>query len=128
MAKESGVASGNRRGSSWERLSSSFWFIPAILTAAGFLLSLVAQPLDRLLQGILGILPTVISGGSSGASSVLSAISGSLITVIATVFPLTVVTPTLVSGQYSSRLLRSFLWGPGCRSPWGRTSGRSYTP
>ena len=113
MSNASSVASGNRRGSLWERLSSSFWFIPAILTAAGFSLSLVTQPLDRILQGTLNSLPAVISGGSSGASSVLAAISGSLITVIATVFSLTIVTLTLVSGQYSPRLLRSFMGDRG---------------
>lgn len=123
MSNESSVASGNRRGSLWERLSSSFWFIPAILTAAGFLLSLVTQPLDRVLQGTLNSLPTVISGGSSGASSVLSAISGSLITVIATVFSLTIVTLTLVSGQYSPRLLRSFMGDRGLQVVLGAYIG-----
>lgn len=123
MAGESSVASGNRRGSLWERLSSSFWFIPAILTAAGFLLSLVTQPLDRLLQGTLESLPAVISGGSSGASSVLTAISGSLITVIATVFSLTIVTLTLVSGQYSPRLLQSFMRDRGLQIVLGTYIG-----
>ncbi len=123
MANESSVASGNRRGSLWERLSSSFWFVPAILTAAGFLLSLVTQPLDRVLQGSLDVLPAVISGGASGAGSVLSAISGSLITVIATVFSLTIVTLTLVSGQYSPRLLRSFMGDRGLQVVLGAYIG-----
>ena len=120
---DSSVASGNRRGSVWERLSSSFWFIPAILTVAGFLLSLVTQPLDQILQGTLDSLPAVISGGASGASSVLSAISGSLITVIATVFSLTIVTLTLVSGQYSPRMLRSFMADRGLQIVLGTYIG-----
>lgn len=123
MANESSIASGNRRGSFWERLSSSFWFVPAILTSAGFLLSLVTQPLDHILQGTLDGLPTVISGGASGASSVLTAISGSLITVIATVFSLTIVTLTLVSGQYSPRLLRSFMGDRGLQVVLGTYIG-----
>lgn len=123
MANQNSVASGNRRGSLWERLSSSFWFLPAILTVAGFLLSLVTQPLDRILQGALDSLPTVISGGASGAGSVLSAISGSLITVIATVFSLTIVTLTLVSGQYSPRLLRSFMGDRGLQIVLGTYIG-----
>lgn len=123
MAKESSIASGNRRGSLWERLSSSFWFIPAIFTVGGFLLSLATQPLDQLLQGALDSLPSVISGGASGASSVLAAISGSLITVIATVFSLTIVTLTLVSGQYSPRMLRSFMADRGLQVVLGAYIG-----
>lgn len=123
MANESSIASGNRRGSLWERLSSSFWFIPAIFTVGGFLLSLATQPLDQLLQGALDSLPSVISGGASGASSVLAAISGSLITVIATVFSLTIVTLTLVSGQYSPRMLRSFMADRGLQVVLGAYIG-----
>ncbi len=123
MFKEGSVASGNRRGSVWERLSSSFWFVPALLTAAGFLLSLATQPLDRLLQGTLDSLPTVISGGASGAGAVLAAISGSLITVIATVFSLTIVTLTLASGQYSPRLVRSFTGDRGLQVVLGTYIG-----
>lgn len=63
--------------------------------------------------GALDSLPAVISGAASGAGSVLAAISGSLITVITTVFSLTIVTLTLVSGQYSPRLLRSFMGDRG---------------
>ena len=123
MADESRIASGNRRGSISERLSSSFWFIPAIFTAGGFLLSLATQPLDQLLQGVLDSLPTVISGGASGAGEVLAAISGSLITVIATVFSLTIVTLTLVSGQYSPRMLRSFMADRGLQVVLGAYIG-----
>ena len=102
-------ASQGRLRSFWDRLNSSFWFVPAILTLCGIALSGITQPLDRILQGSLDSLPTVISGGSQGASSVLAAISGSLITVIATAFSLSIVALSLASGQYSPRLLPSFL-------------------
>ncbi|MGB3634113.1 MAG: DUF2254 domain-containing protein [Rubrobacteraceae bacterium] len=123
MAGESSIASGNRRGSLWERVTTSFWFIPAILAASGFFLSLATQPLDGMLQGTMDRLPTVISGGASGASSVLTAISGSLITVIATVFSLTIVTLTLVSGQYSPRLVQSFTGDRGLQVVLGTYIG-----
>lgn len=86
-------------------------------------MSLATQPLDQLLQGVLDSLPTVMSGGASGASSVLTAISGSLITVIATVFSLTIVTLTLVSGQYSPRMLRSFMADRGLQVVLGAYIG-----
>lgn len=105
---KSSSGSGSRLGSIWERVNSSFWFIPAFLTFIGLLLSGITQWLDSKFQGLLDSLPAVVSGGATGASSVLSAISGSLITVIATVFSLTIVSLTLASGQYSPRLMRSF--------------------
>ena len=94
-------------GSLWERMNSSFWFIPGLLTVGGFLLALITQPLDSLIQPVLDQLPTIISGGAQGAGDVLSAIAGSLITVIATVFSLTIVIFALTSGQYSPRMLWS---------------------
>ena len=66
-----------------------------------------AQYLDQITPTSLANLPIVFSGGASAARSVLSAISGSLITVIATSFSLTIVTFVLASGQYTPRLLKS---------------------
>lgn len=101
------MMSGNQVSSLWDRMKSSFWFIPGLLTVGGFLLSLLTQPLDSLIQPLLDQLPAIISGGAEGAGDVLSAIAGSLITVIATVFSLTIVIFTLTSGQYSPRMLRT---------------------
>ena len=120
---ESNSGSGSRVGSIWERINSSFWFIPALLTLVGMLLSGVTQWLDNKYQGLLDSLPAVVSGGATGASSVLSAISGSLITVIATVFSLTIVSLTLASGQYSPRLMRSFTSDKGLQIVLGTYIG-----
>ena len=120
---ESNSGSGSRVGSIWERVNSSFWFIPALLTLVGMFLSGVTQWLDNKYQGLLDSLPAVVSGGATGASSVLSAISGSLITVIATVFSLTIVSLTLASGQYSPRLMRSFTSDKGLQIVLGTYIG-----
>ena len=120
---KSNGSSGSRLGSIWERINSSFWFIPAFLTFVGMFLSGVTQWLDNKYQGLLDSLPSVISGGATGASSVLSAISGSLITVIATVFSLTIVSLTLASGQYSPRLMRSFTSDKGLQIVLGTYIG-----
>lgn len=53
------------------------------------------------------------SGEASGARSVLSVISGSMITVTSIVFSITIVTLALASGQFGSRLLRSFMHDTG---------------
>ncbi|HEV2091777.1 MAG TPA: DUF2254 domain-containing protein [Rubrobacter sp.] len=91
----------------WGRLNSSFWFVPALMTVAAVALFFGAQHLDQVTPTSLADLPIVFSGSASAARSVLTAISGSLITVIATAFSLTIVTFVLASGQYTPRLLKS---------------------
>lgn len=44
-----GVSSG-RLGSVWEKLVSSFWFIPALLTLGSVVLFFVTQYLDQVTQ------------------------------------------------------------------------------
>lgn len=68
----------------------------------------VTQHLDQATQASLDSLPILFSGGSSAARSVLAAISGSVITVVATVFSLSIVALQLASSQYSPRVLRNF--------------------
>lgn len=102
-----GVSTG-RLGSLWESLISSFWFIPAVITTGAVVLFFVTQYLDQLIQTNLAYLPIVFAGGAQAARSVLSAIAGSLITVVATVFSLTVVTLQLASSSYTPRIMRSF--------------------
>ncbi len=103
-----GGSSGGKLGSAWERLDSSFWFVPTLITLGAVVLFFVTQYLDQLSQASLTELPIFFSGGPDAARSVLSTIAGSLITVVATVFSLTVVTLQLASTSYTPRVLRSF--------------------
>lgn len=105
--RRGGVFSG-RLGSVWERLNYSFWFIPALLVLGCVILYSVAQYLDQVMQVDLASLPIVFSGGPTAARSVLSTIAGSLITVLATMFSLTIVALQLASSYYSPRVLRNF--------------------
>jgi len=89
-------------------LSSSFWFVPALTTAGAVLLFGVTLQLEQLVPSNVSGLPVVFSGGADAARTVLSVISGSLITVVATVFSLTIVALQLASANYSPRLLRNF--------------------
>lgn len=98
--KEQGV-------SIWQKLSASFWFIPALATVGIFALFAVTEYLDQVFFADLAGLPILFSGGASAARDVLAAIAGSLITVIGTAFSLTIVTFTLISGQYTPRFLKS---------------------
>jgi uncharacterized membrane protein len=92
----------------WENLNSSLWFLPGLMVIGALLLFIVTYRLDTVVQSRLSYLPVVYSGGPAAARSVLSTIAGSVVTVVATVFSLTVVTLQLASGQYSLRLLRTF--------------------
>ncbi len=69
-------SSGGKLGSTWERLNSSFWFIPALITAAAVALFFATQYLDQLTQTSLAALPVGFSGGPDAARAVLAAIAG----------------------------------------------------
>src|SRR5262249_39687612 len=53
--------------------------------------------------------PLLFSGGAAEASTILSIIAGSLITVAGLTFSITIVVLQLLSSQYTPRSLRSFL-------------------
>ena len=101
-------ASGGWLRPAWRTLRSSFWFLPGLGSVGGFALAWFTRYLDMNRQEDWGALPFVFSGGATNAYYVLSAVTGSLITVIATSFSLTLVILQLASGQYSPRLLKSF--------------------
>lgn len=95
-------------GIRWEGIIASFWFVPGLLTVVAVVLFVVSHQIDRLLDVGLEELPLIFSGGATAARSLLSTIAGSLITVVATVFSLTIVALQLASTSYTPRLLRNF--------------------
>jgi uncharacterized membrane protein len=95
-------------GTTWEQLNSSFWFVPGLMTVGGLVLFAVTFQFDRIFQPNLNGIPLIFSGGTDAARAVLGTIAGSLITVVATVFSLTIVALQLASSSYSPRVLRNF--------------------
>ncbi len=94
----------------WERFRSSFWFLPALMTAGAAALAFAAVALDRAKTGEwLQTLSWVYTGGAEGASSVLGTIAGSMITIAGVVFSMTLVALSLASSQLGPRLLRNFM-------------------
>lgn len=93
-----------------EEMQSRLWPLPvaAIVVAVG--LGVGVPALDRLLDEVLAgpIDGALFSGQPDSARAMLSAISGSIITVTSLVFSLTVVALQLASSQASPRLLRMF--------------------
>jgi len=94
----------------WTDLQSSLWFVPAIATILAALLAIAAVELDHQLweDGTMRDVPLVFDAQADGARGVLTAIAGSLITVTATVFSITIVALQLASSQFTPRLLRRF--------------------
>jgi uncharacterized membrane protein len=94
----------------WERLRSSFWFLPTLMAAAAVGLSFFTVALDQsVTQKWLRSVDWVYNGGTEGASAVLQTIAGSMITIAGVVFSLTLVALSLASSQFGPRLLRNFM-------------------
>lgn len=95
----------------WEKLNSSFWFIPLLilLIAVGAAIGLLY------LDSAVEIDPSsfwryFFAGSADSARSILSTIAGAMIGVAGTVFSITLVALTLASSQFGSRLLRNFMY------------------
>ncbi len=86
------------------------WPLPALGVFLGVVLGVVLPLVDAAVDDDLSpsLKVYLFGGGADAARTVLSAVSGSLITVTALTFSLTVVTLQLASSQYSPRLLRTF--------------------
>lgn len=94
----------------WQQLQESLWFVPGLLVLASF----------GLAYGLVGFdahtswhgekqFPLLFASGADGARGMLSAIAGSMLTVAALAFSLTLATISQVSSQYSPRVLRNFM-------------------
>lgn len=94
----------------WQRINASYWFYPALLSVAAFLLSLATVYLDRVgwadwLEGVKWIEPA----RPQGASNMLTVIAGSMIGVASTVFSITIAAVSYASGTYGPRVLTNFM-------------------
>jgi len=94
----------------WERLRTSYWFLPALLGLAAIVLAQATVWIDHVLQEHTSwAVGWTYSGGPEGARAVLATIAGSMITVAGVVFSITIVALSLASAQFGSRLLRNFI-------------------
>jgi len=94
----------------WTDLRSSFWFVPAAIVCAAVTLALALIETDSMLvQDASDSWPRLFGSGADGSRGMLSTIAGSMITVAGVVFSITIVSLSLASSQYSSRVLRNFM-------------------
>ena len=95
----------------WDSLHSSYWFIPTLMAAILIILVWVMLTVDR-----TGGTPNgwwIYTGGTDGARSLLSAVAGSMVSVVATAFSITIVALQLASSNFGPRLLRNFMQDTG---------------
>lgn len=94
----------------WNTLKSSFWFIPVLLIIVSNPIAIGVIYLDYgidLAQD--GGMQFLFVSSADSARSILSTISGAMITVAGTVFSVTLVALTLASSQFGPRLIKNFM-------------------
>lgn len=92
-----------------DRLRSTYWFVPGVVTVAAITLGAVLVRLDRTLATVPPWIGWAYGGGADGARALLSAIAGSTITVVSVTFSVMVVALTVASQHFGPRLLNSFM-------------------
>jgi uncharacterized membrane protein len=119
----------NRLRAFAESTRSSLWFWPILMTTLGILLAQLMILLDQsawierqhLLARASDVLGVVwlFGLGVDGARSLLATIAGSMISIAATVFSITIVALSLAAGQLGPRLLRTFMRDRGTQLSLG---------
>lgn len=98
----------------WDRLRTSFWFLPSLMAGIAIIFSFALIELDSLLSAeMLDKAGWLYSFGPEGARAILSAIASSMITVAGLTFSITMLTLQLASSQFGPRLLRNFMGDRG---------------
>lgn len=90
----------------WDSFRTGFWFFPTLLMLLAVVLAIVVPEIDGYL---LSRIPEWMQTTGTTARSTLSALASAMLTVGGVVFSVTVVTLSLTSSQFGSRLLRNFL-------------------
>ena len=93
----------------YDNIRASMWLIPSALVFASVILSTILLVVDATVaRGLTRDLRWLFSGTADGARTILSVIAGSLITVIAVAFSITILAIQQAATHYSPRLLRNF--------------------
>jgi uncharacterized membrane protein len=95
----------------WDTLHGSYWFIPSIMAVLATILAFTMLMLDRTGKSI--DYWWIYTGGASGARSLLEVVAGSMISVSATAFSITIVALQLAASNFGPRLLRNFMQDTG---------------
>jgi uncharacterized membrane protein len=86
---------------------SSLWLIPVTCVLAGVALSVGTNAIDRALQ--FELVPQWLTGGPESATAILDTIAASMVSLAALVLTITMVVVQLAMGQFSPRIVQTFL-------------------
>jgi uncharacterized membrane protein len=89
------------------RVRSSLWFIPVMCVLAGVVLSIVTIAVDRAF-GFTAV-PRWLTGGPDAATAILETIAASMVSLATLVLTITMVVVQLAMGQFSPRIVQTFL-------------------
>ncbi len=102
----------------WYDIKSSFWFIPLLMIFSSFIFSLFTLFIDQVLykeelfqsyEYTQNILKYFVFVGADGARSVLTTVSGSMITVAGVSFSISIVSLSLAASEFGSWLFVYFM-------------------
>ncbi len=98
----------------YERIQSSYWFVPSIMAFQAAALSTILLYIDlQNAEQEFFDLSWINLTGAAGARNILSTVASSMITVTGMVFSITIVSLSLTAQQYGPRLLQNFLRNRG---------------
>lgn len=114
----------SRLSQALEKLTSSLWFIPALLTVLSVALAAALVWLDLHQRGADWVKenPLLLSS-ADGASQLLSTIAGSVIAVAGVLFSITILVLSTASAQFGPRLLGNFMQHRGTQLVLGTFVG-----
>jgi uncharacterized membrane protein len=94
---------------SLSRVRSTLWFLPVMCVLAGVLVSIGTIAVDRAAD--FALIPGWLTGGPDAAMGILTTIPLSMVSLAALVLTITMVVVQLAMGQFSPRIVQTFLRG-----------------
>jgi uncharacterized membrane protein len=93
----------------WDAIRDSFWFVPSMMCVGSILLALGCTSLDGPSESLFLRFAPWVAVTTPAARSSLSAIGSAMVSIAGIVFSVMLVTLSITSSQYGSRLLRTFM-------------------
>ncbi|CAN5575250.1 DUF2254 domain-containing protein [soil metagenome] len=88
-------------------IRTSLWFVPVVCVLGGVALSFATIAIDR--ASDFSLIPESLTGGPDAALAVLATVAGSMVSLAALVLTITMVVVQLAMGQFSPRIVQTFL-------------------
>jgi len=88
-------------------ISAGLWLVPVMCVVGGVVLSLVTLAIDRSTD--FELIPRWVTGGPDAALNILGTIAASMVSLAALVLTITMVVVQLAMGQFSPRIVQTFL-------------------